>query len=217
MMLLFFIARCSSFGAWCGLIIALIIMSDLFKYGRVIFQRKPLLLFFFMVLMVIFLQYVNDVDVRDVLIDLGSSWQSRLEIWNISLNLALKNIVTGIGPDNHRAYMTALLGIPFPHPHNIFLLKIVESGLAALLLFISIIYYFLKYAYEIYLKIKTQERYFVLGIIGGMCSCLVHGMVDCALVMDQMQVLFWGCLAIIMFLKKYYEINKYLKNESLIQ
>ncbi len=76
------------------------------------------------------------------------------------------------------------------YPHNIFLNFWSELGLAGMLLFIWIIIKYLIFGFKC-LKLNTNNKYLVLGLIGAMIVIIVHGLVDVPYFKNDLAIMFW--------------------------
>ncbi|MBL7054066.1 O-antigen ligase family protein [Patescibacteria group bacterium] len=139
------------------------------------------------------------------------SGQLRINIWQGAISLLKTSPVIGVGlsgyqtliPDFQARYYhpdtNELISVEtHPYPHNLFLSLWSEIGLLGWLLFIFIIIMFWHNAWQC---IKKQEIY-ALSVMGAMLVVLVHGLVDTPYFKNDLAVLFWFLIALVIFLKQ---------------
>lgn len=138
-------------------------------------------------------------------------WSSlvRTIIWRESLELALANPVLGSGLRSYKTaiipYHTATWMEIYPHPHNIFLMLWIETGLAGLLAFlwitatwISVVHRTTYIARNRNLETSSQPsnkvrgtRYEKYAWLVPLAAILVHGLVDMPYFKNDLALQFW--------------------------
>jgi len=96
---------------------------------------------------------------------LDESSERRLSIWKIGMDLFQKNPVTGIGYGVFRS-----LGLDLGDTHNIYVKILVEQGIIGMLIFLVIIFSFLRMGYVLY---KKGEDDLGKGMGLGMMACVI--------------------------------------------
>ncbi len=99
----------------------------------------------------------------------------------------------------------------FLYPHNIFLNFWVELGLLGMLIFIWIILkvFYLNLKILFSEKLKTEDRYLLLGTMSAMFVLVIHGIVDVPYFKNDLAVIFWVIVAlmgVIQLKNKNYEL-----------
>jgi O-antigen ligase len=101
---------------------------------------------------------------------LDESSQRRLDIWEQSLNLFASNPVTGIGFGVFR-----FLNLDLKDTHNIYVKLLTEQGAIGLLIFMIVIFCFIREGWKLYRKGETEEdRGLGIGFIACIAAVLVN-------------------------------------------
>ncbi len=134
-----------------------------------------------------------------------TSTDSRIVIYEVTRQIIANDYLTGIGPGNFQEkYLSKQrYNPPFPqwavpHPHNNFLLFLVEGGLFSLfgiiILFVS--------------KWNTKKTPLGALIFFMLFYLLIHGIIDTTIWKNDLSVIFWLFLGILLFYPKEITISK---------
>lgn len=123
-----------------------------------------------------------------------SSSLYRMEIWKASFNLFMKNIAFGSGPGSVMKYLSfssAKLKGFIAHSHNIYIHLLAETGALGLASFGYILLTALK-SFIAYWKDhrNSQYSYIAAGFAACMTAMLVHGLVDCVILIPTRSYIF---------------------------
>lgn len=131
-----------------------------------------------------------------------SSIHYRIEIWKSSLNIIKDNLLLGVGPG------TIWQKIPLysmeiksyvSHAHNIYLQKLVDTGVIGLFLLIC----FLKYIWDKIKKDVFSNKEVSVIAFGFYIILLVNGVVDATGFQSQISIFLWAFIGINCRKKKY--------------
>lgn len=129
----------------------------------------------------------------------GDSVSTRLEMWSETwemiktkpiLGAGLTGYQTAVAPFHEKEYIEIYL-----YPHNVFLNFWSEIGLLGLISFILIIIYFYKYGF------KKFNRLSIIAM-ATMTALLIHGLVDVPCFKNDLSVLFWVIVGIVIVLRR---------------
>jgi len=88
------------------------------------------------------------------------------------------------------------------YPHNIILNFWVELGFFGMLIFLWIIIKLIYILYNLIIKTKSKEDYFIiLGLLGAITTIIVHGLVDVPYFKNDLVILFWLFIAMTSLIK----------------
>ncbi|MBL7154956.1 MAG: O-antigen ligase family protein [Candidatus Portnoybacteria bacterium] len=196
--IILFIVHCSlfiviyltySYGAWLGVIGALIFIS----FSRV-FKRKFIYLTIFLVLLVaLFFSWQNFS---------YPSWQSRLIIWQSAGTIIKDHSLIGIGPGmfqkyylDYQAKFPPYLEWAVPQPHNLFLAFWLQTGLLGLIGFIWLLVIFFRQGMRLRI---LNTKYLILNtfLMAAMIYILIHGLVDTTYWKNDLAIIFWLLIAL---------------------
>lgn len=176
-------------GGFYSLIGALLLIGLLFK------EKKAL---YYIMLMVIanygwnFMQGSYRGDLSKLIVDSSSMY--RLEIWKAAWELFKENIVFGVGPGSITrllSYSTDKLSGNIMHAHNIPLHVMAEIGLFGLTAFAALFLSELKRLTLFWRKHRDAEYSFIaIGFVAVCAAMLIHGMVDCAVLIPSRSLIF---------------------------
>lgn len=130
-----------------------------------------------------------------------SSNSFRFNVYNSCIDMFKDNWLLGIGVGNQNfreiygLYMKT--GFDALSAYNIYLEMAVESGIFALLVFISFIFMLFKASYDYIKLIKKVDVLYVIIAIISIFGILIHGFVDTVFFRPQIQFIFWIMVAII--------------------
>ncbi|MFA5644266.1 MAG: O-antigen ligase family protein [Patescibacteria group bacterium] len=103
--------------------------------------------------------------------------------------------------DNYRKERWQPLEI-YLYPHNIFLNFWTELGFLGMLIFIFIITKFLFLSLKSYWQEKhTKDKYLSLGLFSSMLIILIHGLVDVPYFKNDLSILFWIIVSLLIILR----------------
>jgi putative inorganic carbon (hco3(-)) transporter len=137
----------------------------------------------------------------------GDSVSTRLEMWSETgemlktkpiLGTGLAGYQTAVAPFHEKEYIEVYL-----YPHNIFLNFWSEIGILGLISFILIIICFYIYGF------KKYDKWSIL-VMAPMTTLLIHGLVDVPYFKNDLSILFWVIVGVVIILStnlKIYEKN----------
>ena len=129
----------------------------------------------------------------------GDSVSTRLEMWSETWEMIKTKPILGAGlvgyqpavaPFHEKEYIEVYL-----YPHNIFLNFWSEIGLLGLISFILIIIYFYIYGF------KKYDKWSIIAM-ATMTALLIHGLVDVPYFKNDLSILFWVIIGVIMILRR---------------
>ncbi len=199
-----------SYGAWMGVISGFMFLFWFFakhSFGRK--ERKILLFYYFIVLLFIIILVVSQLGSeksQSFLYSTRSSFQSRLTIWRVGLSVLKDHSLWGIGLGtfqeyylDYRSYFKEpYLEWAVPQPHNLFLAFWLQTGILGLIGFIWIITGFFKMG----LKLCRESDSLHLSLIAVMICILVHGLVDTTYWKNDLAVVFWVIVGLMVALSR---------------
>ena len=197
-----------STGALGGVICGLLFL--LFYYNR---TRKitliAIIIFLIVILLSPFSSFKQKINYQKL--DLNStSLEIRLNQWSETLKMLRDNPILGVGLANYqnkfKPYHQFEFIEIFLYPHNIFLNFWSEIGLLGLMAFIWLIVVFFVYGFK---KLKeSASPILLLTIIGAMITLLIHGLVDVPYFKNDLAILFWVIIGLIIVNNNKISINK---------
>ncbi|MGL4800036.1 MAG: O-antigen ligase family protein, partial [Cellulosilyticaceae bacterium] len=122
----------------------------------------------------------------------------RVKIWLSSLGMGTDFMLTGLGLGT-AAYafvypFYAYYYIPAHHSHNAFFQVLIEGGIIGLILFIGIIWRFVKHMTLTYKRELTKDKtvsFMVLALAAGVGGFFIQGMFDYSFYNYRMVLIFW--------------------------
>ncbi len=201
-----------SYGGWLGLLGALI-----FLWLRVSMPRKRLkylLIFATVVILVSISQSQSPKFGRLLDFSTRTSSSTRSEIWQTSFLIIKEHPLGGVGLGNFEAsYREYVPRVAFPplewlvvKPHNLYLNLWIEMGILGLVSFIWLIIVFFKQGW------RDRNDPLVKYALAAMIALLVHGLVDTPYFKNDLSVLFWIIIGMIIMQNNYLKISQ---NENL--
>ena len=130
--------------------------------------------------------------------ELDSTTKGRLKLWQESLQKFIKSPLFGHGFDYIK--ITGLTGLQrgFGDPHNKYIETLVEGGIIGLFLFITLLLFFLKNSYRLYLHAKDN---FLKGLglagVGTIISCAVTNFFGDRWTYLELGIFLWVLMALI--------------------
>jgi putative inorganic carbon (HCO3(-)) transporter len=184
-----------SFGAWLGIIAAVCfgVVFYLYKSGR---KQFALTILYLVLLIIVFLGYY-------ALIQKESSFDARLIIWQKSWEIFKANPVLGIGPGTFGDYFPSYPEWGVPQPHSIFLAFLLQTGILGLVGFVWLLAWFFRTGIRNYLASRMQEELGIRNVVLMMVMIyiLVHGLVDATYWKNDLAVVFWLVVGLMVVIK----------------
>lgn len=170
-----------SYGAWLGLLAALVFL--VFK------QKRFKIISAFLLIFILFFVIQIPAQKFQKLLDFSyPSLESRLVIWQSAWEIIKDHPLNGIGPGMFQKYYLDYQAQPYlewavPQPHNLFLAFWLQAGLIGLIGFMWLLIDFFK-------RIRFKQ---VLSsiLIGAMIYILIHGLIDTTYWKNDLAVVFW--------------------------
>lgn len=193
-------------GAILGIFLSLIFLALSFRK-----TRKLTLLVILTILFFIFFNQSYQQIIKEKTIN-SFSGQIRLKIWSETLNMLKEKPIFGTGlagyqkimKKYHQPFLSEKLKIPLeihPYPHNIFLAIWSNLGLFGLLSFLWILYLFFQNGFR---KINKEKIF----IMASMLSIIGHGLVDTPYFKNDLSILFWIIVGLMIW-EKYTKSKDY--------
>ena len=130
------------------------------------------------------------------------SGKVRTTMWVETKNMIKDNFILGAGLSNYKnkiqKYKANKAMETFLYPHNIILNFWSEIGLFGLLIFILILYRFFRKCF----LLKNKNKLFSVAISATMFSLIVHGLVDVPYFKNDLSILFWIIIGLIIIIEK---------------
>ena len=199
-------------GAYIGLFFQIIILlSIIYKFIKPQLQKSFLAIVgFFVMIMSLIIISISSLKARVFSIFAmrkDSSNSFRFNVYNSCVEMFKDNWLLGIGCGNQNfreiygLYMKT--GFDALSAYNIYLEIAVESGIFALIAFVTFIITTLKSSLKfIFNKNNLEEKSFVIAAIISLFGILIHGFVDTVFFRPQIQFTFWAMLGVIRVLVK---------------
>jgi O-antigen ligase len=175
-----------SYGAWLGLLIALVFVLVVNKKKKVVFLGALLA-----ICLMFFVQFPSDK--FQAMIDFAyPSLNSRLVIWQSAWEIIKDHPLIGIGPGlfqkyylNYQPRFEPYLEWAVPQPHNLFLAFWLQTGLIGLIGFgWLLIVFFAK-------NLKKNRSIFDILLMAVMVYILTHGLIDTPYWKNDLSIIFW--------------------------
>lgn len=184
----------NSFGAWLGIIAAVCfgVVFYLYKSGR---KQFALTILYLVLLIIVFLGYY-------ALIQKESSFDARIVIWQKAWEIFKANPILGIGPGTFGNYFPSYPEWGVPQPHSIFLAFLLQTGILGFVGFVWLLAWFFRTGIKNY---KLGIMNVVLMMV--MIYILVHGLVDATYWKNDLSVIFWIIVALMVVLKNRLDIR----------
>lgn len=141
----------------------------------------------------------------------------RINRWDCALQMFKEKPITGYGPGTYaflyapyqKSYNLTIISTNFGdlgNAHSEYFGPLAETGLVGGLSFIIIMICFFVYSIRLYYKIDDEKyKKVLLGIILGLVTYYVHGVLNNYLDLDKASVPFWGFMAIVVAIDVYYK------------
>ncbi|MEK7545396.1 MAG: riboflavin kinase [Patescibacteria group bacterium] len=129
-----------------------------------------------------------------------SSSAVRLQVWTVAGDFIAQHPILGIGlgtfQNLYEKNAPAILGVaPYEasmlHPHNVFLMFWISTGLLGLLSFLWLIWCF----FAAFFRLPSENRLFGMILFALMTAIPVHGLVDTPIWKNDLALIFWTLCA----------------------
>ncbi len=202
-----------SYAAWLAIFFAVILLfCFIFGAGKKpSFHWKLGFLSIFLVLLVLFFSQIGTDKFKNLKnLSYRSSGNSRIMIWRSALMIGQDYPIFGIGPGNFQRYYLdyqkkftePYLEWAVPQPHNIFLAFWLETGILGLAGFVLILGWFFRSGILI---IKESRLGGIRGaatvLLSIMAYILLHGLVDTTYWKNDLAMIFWLVLGLMVVIK----------------
>jgi len=173
-----------SFGVLLGILVAGGFWLVIYLYNR---NKKKLLLgvvfAVFALITIIGLMKIRSIEGL-------RSFDARFVIWEQAIDVFLQHPLTGIGPGTFEDYFPPYPKWGVPQPHNIFLAFLIQTGLIGFIGFLLILIWFYK---------NNAKN---LALLCLMTYILVHGLVDTTYWKNDLAMIFWIVVGLMLINKK---------------
>ncbi len=180
-----------SYGAWLGLIGAVIFILIFLKI------RLRYIFLFFLIIILFFSFQASSYKFQGFLDFSYPSLKSRLVIWQSSWEIIKDHSLIGIGPGMFQKYyldeqinFEPYLEWAVPQPHNIFLAFWLQTGIIGLMGLIWLLIVFFKNALRFDLC-KGRTSIILIVLVSSMICILIHGLVDTTYWKNDLAIIFW--------------------------
>jgi len=191
-----------SFGAWLGIILALV-------FGLIAYlsKSKPAqgwsasggkliwgIIFCLLAIVLIFgFLKINSIQGK-------LSFNSRLEIWQRASDIFKLYPIIGIGPGTFHDFFIPYPRWGVPQPHNLYLAFLLQTGIIGFIGFIWLIVWFFRTGFKNLFKVYSSE--FIVILMSVMVYILIHGLVDTTYWKNDLSAMFWLTIGLMAILKK---------------
>lgn len=186
-----------SVGAWLGIVVALI-------FGLVLYLRKfnkKKLIWFIVILGLIIILAISCLKIFS---EQGRiSFNARLIIWDMAWYVFEARPIIGIGPGIFEGYFPVYPAWGVPQPHNIYLAFLLQTGLIGFIGFAWLLIWFFRTGF----KLIISHWSLAIIIMSVMSYILVHGLVDTTYWKNDLSVMFWVIIGLMVILRKNLDIK----------
>ncbi len=181
-------------GAWLGLLFAGVVFAMLLNPRLILLAPLALAALWFILPDTVISRFTSIGNMSD------ASTSYRFYIWMGTLAMLKNYWLCGIGPGAEAFNMVypaySYNGISAPHSHNLFLQIVCDAGIAALGVFLILIFvYFRMMCTALSRERDWTSRLYQIAFTGGVCGFLVQAMTDYSFYNYRVLFLFWACLA----------------------
>ena len=181
-------------GAWLGLLFAGVVFAMLLNPRLILLAPLALAALWFILPDTVISRFTSIGNMSD------ASTSYRFYIWMGTLAMLKNYWLCGIGPGAEACNMVypaySYNGISAPHSHNLFLQIVCDAGIAALGVFLILIFvYFRMMCTALSRERDWTSRLYQIAFTGGVCGFLVQAMTDYSFYNYRVLFLFWACLA----------------------
>jgi len=186
-----------SAGALIAVFLGILFLLFYYKKTRYI-TLVAVIIFFILISLSSFSPFKQEINYKKLDLN-SSSLEIRLNQWSETLKMLKDNPIMGAGLSNYQNKMKPYHQFSFVeiylYPHNIILNFWSETGLLSLLALIWLVIIFFIYCFR---KLKDSlSPVLSLTIIGAMITLLVHGLVDVPYFKNDLSILFWVIIGLI--------------------
>ncbi len=183
-------------GSWAGVLAGLFF---LLFFG---WNKKRTLIILLIFILILFALPFSRTYILSLLTFQDESGPVRLSMWKETLQMLKDNLLFGAGLAGYQSkvasYHQAKHIEIYLYPHNIFLNFWSELGLGGLIIFLLIIINFFKQGFKIY---SQQTALYAFPVIAAMACLLVHGLVDVPYFKNDLSVMFWVLIGMVLVIK----------------
>jgi O-antigen ligase len=201
--ILLFIVLCSlfitlcctqSFGAYMGIITALCFGLILYLYKL---EKKKLIygVIFLGLIVILILSYSKFTSEQGKL-----SLNARLTIWQKAWQIFKANPILGIGPGTFEDYFPPYPEWGVPQPHNFYLAFLLQTGIIGFIGFIWLLVWFFRKGFKMF---SIQHSAFGILLMMVMIYILVHGLVDTQYWKNDLSIIFWLIIGLMVILSRH--------------
>jgi O-antigen ligase len=186
-----------SYGVWLGILSALVFGILVYLYRK---NRKNLFfLFVFLGFALIFVLGLLKIQSLEGL----ESFDARFVIWLQALKAFQDNFPIGIGPGTFENYFPLYPKWGVPQPHNIFLAFLLQTGIVGFIGFVLVLIWFFRTGLKNFqFSIYNLQSIFNLQLLMVMVYILAHGLVDTTYWKNDLAIIFWTLIGIMILIKK---------------
>lgn len=194
-----------------GLFFLGLIVKSSQKYALIFLFIIPLLIFSFPVSRNYFIQKVGLQDL---------SGQLRFNIWQGAVELIKEKPILGAGLDGYERlapdyqkrfydpYTGELISVEtHPYPHNLYLTLWLELGLLGLIVFVWVLIKFFKQGFK---QLDKRDVIISTSIMAAMIVIVVHGLADTPYFKNDLAILFWLIIGLLIVSKRLIKETKLL-------
>jgi len=178
-----------SYGAWLGVLAALVAGAMIYLYGRN--KKKLALLLIICVFALVFILGIIKIQSLEGL----KSFDARFVIWEKAIESFKNNFPIGIGPGTFEDYFPLYPKWGVPQPHNLYLAFLLQTGIVGFVGFVLILIWFFMAGFK-----KMAINQWSLVILCMMIYVLAHGLADTTYWKNDLSLIFWtimGAMAIL--------------------
>ncbi len=182
-------------GAWLGLVFAALVFVVLIQPRLLLLTPLAVVALYFVLPDAVIARFTSIGDFGD------SSTSYRMYIWMGTLDMLRDYWLCGIGPGEsafnlvYPAY--SFSGVSAPHSHNLFLQIVCDAGIAALIVFVLLLFHAVRDLCAAFCREKDPaSRLFQAAILAGLAGFLVQAMTDFSFYNYRVLFLFWTYLAV---------------------
>jgi O-antigen ligase len=180
-----------SFGAWLGIIVALVfgLIVCLPKIkpaqcwsasgGKIIWG-----IIFCLLAIVLIFGFLKINSIQGKL-----SLSSRLEIWQRAWQVFKIYPIVGIGPGTFEDFFVPYPRWGVPQPHNLYLAFLLQAGIIGFIGFVWLVVWFFQNGFKNLFKVYNSK--FMVILMSVMIYVLIHGLVDTTYWKNDLSVMFW--------------------------
>ena len=182
-------------GAWLGLLFAGAVFVVLLNPRLILLAPFALIALYFVLPDTVISRFTSIGDLTD------NSTSYRVYIWMGVLAMLKNYWLCGIGPGDaafnavYPAY--SYNGIVAPHSHNLFLQIVCDAGIAALAVFLILLFVYFRMMCSALSREKDwRSRMLQIACISGVCGFMVQAMTDYSFYNYRLMFYFWAFLAL---------------------